>query len=91
MSALPKQFSLTRVAPQRELHVCPHCADGADPALAPRKHMLELLALIEHPTALPRESALRIAQELLAWAAQEADRNQLEPPVAAEIQMAAVA
>ena len=49
--------------------MCPHCADGADPDLARRQRVLQLLALIEHSTALPAEAALRIAHELLAWTA----------------------
>jgi hypothetical protein len=74
---------------------CPHCADGWDSDLARRKRVLQLLALIEHPTALPRDAALRIAQELLAWSAQ-ADSNcqdepVVEPVVAAETRLAAVA
>jgi hypothetical protein len=79
---------------------CPHCADGADPDLARRKRVLQLLALIEHPTALPPDAALRIAQDLLAWTApvnctaQTAQINasyQYEHVVAAETPMEAVA
>ncbi|MBS0546086.1 MAG: hypothetical protein JSR40_20425 [Proteobacteria bacterium] len=47
--------------------LCPHCADGHDRQSAHRTHVLQLLALIEHPTALPPHAALRIACELLAW------------------------
>ena len=71
--------------------MCPHCADGADPDLSRRKRVLQLLALIEHPTALPADSALRIAQELLAWSGQEGTNYGLEPAVAAEIRLEAVA
>ena len=46
---------------------CPHCADRHDAAWARRVRVLQLLALIEHPHALPPEAALRIAGELLAW------------------------
>lgn len=70
---------------------CPHCADGIDPDLARRKRVLQLLALIEHPTALPADSALRIAQELLAWSAQEGSNDRLESVVAAKTRLAAVA
>ncbi|WP_298284790.1 hypothetical protein [Acidocella sp.] len=48
--------------------MCPHCADGSGPLHARRARILHLLALIEHPDALPPEDALRIAGELLAWA-----------------------
>ena len=46
---------------------CPHCADRSSAALARRIRVLQLLALIEHPDALPRADALRIAGELLVW------------------------
>jgi hypothetical protein len=46
---------------------CPHCADHLDHRLARRIRVLQLLALIEHPDALPTDAALRIGQELLAW------------------------
>lgn len=46
---------------------CPHCADGMGREVAHRSYVLQLLALIEHPTALPAESALRIARDLLKW------------------------
>jgi hypothetical protein len=51
--------------------MCPHCADGPDRGLACRHRVLQLLALIEHPSALPASAALRIGQELLAWIAQD--------------------
>jgi hypothetical protein len=57
--------------------MCPHCADGSAHALGARHHVLHLLALVEHPAALPVHDALRIARSLLAWA--EAD----EPSVVA--------
>lgn len=46
---------------------CPHCADRHDAAWARRVRVLQLLALIEHPQALPADAALRIAGELLEW------------------------
>jgi len=52
--------------------MCPHCADGLDHGLACRLRVLQLLALIEHPSALPASAALRIGQELLTWIAQDA-------------------
>lgn len=46
---------------------CPHCANGFDRELARRQHILHLVGLIEHPTALTSDAKLRIAAELLAW------------------------
>lgn len=51
---------------------CPHCADGTSRELAHRSHILQLLALVEHPTALPADAALRIARDLLAWSEPQA-------------------
>jgi hypothetical protein len=48
--------------------MCPHCADRG---LACRHRVLQLLALIEHPSALPASAALRLGQELLTWIAQD--------------------
>jgi hypothetical protein len=76
---------------KKSYQACPHCADGIDPDLARRKRVLQLLALIEHPTALPADSALRIAQELSAWIGQEDSNYQFEAMVAAETRLAAVA
>lgn len=46
--------------------MCVLCVPSGDPALAQRNHVLQLLALIEHPDALPADMALRLAQEVLA-------------------------
>ena len=35
-------------------------------ALARRTHVLALLALVEHPEAIPADAALRLGQEILA-------------------------
>lgn len=51
--------------------MCPHCADGPDRGLACRHRVLQLLALIEHPSALPASAALRVGHELLAWIGQD--------------------
>ncbi|MBB5373409.1 hypothetical protein [Acidocella aromatica] len=51
--------------------MCPHCADGSGPLHAHWARISHLLALIEHPDALPADDALRIAGELLAWAGKE--------------------
>lgn len=61
---------------------CPHCADASDRELARRLRVLHLLAIVEHPTALPADAALRIGGELLAWAAQEEPGYRCEHPVA---------
>jgi hypothetical protein len=93
-------FSHSLKLSKKSYQACPHCADGLDPDLARRKRVLQLLALVEHPTALPPDAALRIAQELLAWTgpanstAQAAQTNsiyQCEHVVMAETPMEAVA
>lgn len=48
--------------------MCQHCAPGAARSDTDRARIRNLLALIEHPDALPAEAALRIARDLLAWA-----------------------
>jgi hypothetical protein len=46
--------------------MCLLCADGsADRALARRSHVLQLLALVEHPDALSADAALRLGQEIM--------------------------
>jgi hypothetical protein len=89
MNATEKHFSDNCELSKNSYRTCPHCADGTDPDLARRKRVLQLLALIEHPTALPADSALRIAQELLAWTAQEGSDHRFESLVAAETRLAA--
>lgn len=42
---------------------CP--AETADQVLARRSRVLHLLALVEHPDALPASTAFRLAQEIL--------------------------
>ena len=59
--------------------------------LACRLRVLQLLALIEHPNALPASAALRIGQELLAWIAQDAFSRRCDQVLAAEIPTAAAA
>ncbi|MBV1795812.1 hypothetical protein [Siccirubricoccus sp. G192] len=47
--------------------MCLLCAAGLEgQRLAQRAHVLQLLALVEHPDALPAEAALRLAGEILA-------------------------
>jgi hypothetical protein len=71
--------------------MCPHCADGSDRDLACRTQVLQLLALIEHPSALPAAAALRIGQELLAWTAQDESNFRFNHVVAAECWIEAAA
>ena len=70
---------------------CPHCADGLDHGLARRVRVLQLLALIEHPEALPPDAALRIGRELLAWLAQDEPGHRCDHAAAAEPRAAAAA
>ncbi|MDB5372680.1 MAG: hypothetical protein JWP04_1322 [Belnapia sp.] len=57
--------------------MCLLCSDGYEGRrLAQRTHVLQLLALVEHPDALPAEAALRLAREVLALTrAEEAGRR----------------
>lgn len=64
--------------------MCPHCADGLDHGLARRLRVLQLLALIEHPNALPASAALRIGQELLTWIAQDRSGRRCDQVFAAD-------
>jgi len=50
--------------------MCQYCTPGSPQSGPDRVRVLHLLAMIEHPDALPTEAALRIARELLAWAGQ---------------------
>jgi len=47
--------------------VCKYCAIGSPQVSQNHTRVLQLIALIEHPDALPAEAVLRIAGELLAW------------------------
>lgn len=55
--------------------MCRYCA-----ADVPQDHtrILQLLALLEHPDALPAEAALRIAGELLSWTGETPPRFRCE-------------
>jgi hypothetical protein len=60
--------------------VCLLCAAGQDERrLAQRAHVLQLLALIEHPDALPAEAALRLAREVLALTQAERAGRSCDP------------
>ncbi len=50
-------------------HSCTYCTGGTDSGRE-RLRQLQLLALLEHPDALPAELALRLATELLALTGQ---------------------
>lgn len=70
---------------------CPHCADNLDPALTQRLRVMQLLALVEHPDALPTDARLRIAHEIQAWIAQSASGLQCRRFVAPEPRRVATA
>jgi len=54
--------------------MCLLCAAGLEGRrLGRRAHVLQLLALVEHPDALPADAALRLAREILMLA--QADRT----------------
>ncbi|MFG1464484.1 hypothetical protein V5F77_16460 [Xanthobacter sp. DSM 24535] len=57
------------IATGRLSHVCPRCSPSSTEA-RDRRHLLDLLlALLEHPDALPPVLALRLGLELSALAA----------------------
>ena len=60
--------------------MCLLCAAGSDgQGLARRAHILQLLALVEHPDALPAEAALRLAREVLALTEAERTGRRCDP------------
>jgi hypothetical protein len=66
--------------------MCLLCAPSGDRVLARRNCVLQLLALVEHPNALPADVALRLAQEILVLARADGASFQCEavlPPQAA--------
>lgn len=71
--------------------MCPHCADSPDRGLACRHRVLQLLALIEHPSALPASAALRIGQELLTWIAKDASEFRCDLVLATDTPIEAAA
>ena len=50
--------------------MCRYCVTGSSHPSTGRVRVLDLLAIIEHPDALPAEAVLRIASELLTWTGQ---------------------
>ncbi len=59
--------------------MCQYCAPGASRLAPDRARVLHLLAMIEHPDALPADAALRIAGALLAWTGQTAPALRCDP------------
>ena len=71
--------------------MCLRCAAGLDDRnLAQRAQVLQLLALIEHPDALPADAALRLAREALALTPAEQTGRRCDPvaPPEADIKKA---
>jgi hypothetical protein len=62
--------------------MCQYCAAGSPQPRMDHARVLHLLAMIEHPDALPAEAVLRIANELLAWVGPSQSRLRCEvvPP-----------
>ena len=54
--------------------MCRYCVTVSSHPSTDRIRILDLLALIERPDALPTEATLRIAGELLAWTEQTGSR-----------------
>src|SRR5437660_1569480 len=60
--------------------MCLLCAAGLDgQKLVWRAHVLQLLALVEHPDALPADAALRLAREVLALTRAERTGPRCDP------------
>ena len=60
--------------------MCLLCAaEPDDRKLARRAHLLRLLALVEHPDALPANAALRLAREVLALIQAEPTDRRCDP------------
>ena len=63
--------------------MCRLCVDDAgDRALARRAHVLQLLALVEHPDALPADAALRLGREIMALIRPELGLRRCDPVTA---------
>jgi hypothetical protein len=61
--------------------MCWFCKTGQDRdgSLAHRAHVLQLLALLEHPDALPADAALRLGREILALSRSEPTLLRCDP------------
>ena len=65
--------------------MCLLCAAGSeDRDRARRAYVLQLLALVEHPDALPPEAALRLAREILVLAQADRTGRRCDPVVPPE-------
>jgi indole-3-glycerol phosphate synthase len=65
-----------------EAKMCLLCAAGLEGRrLARRAHVLQLLALVEHPDALPADAALRLAREVLTLTQPDRTGRRCEPVV----------
>jgi len=71
--------------------MCQYCAPDAARSAADRAQVLHLLAMIEHPDALPAEAALRIAGALLAWTGPSGAGLRCEVPAGLDLPMHRVA
>ncbi len=71
-----------RVNPTRGVRRCACCAPMASIHVTTQRAdcmSLELLALIEHPDALPHSAALRLSREIMAIIDLRADRLRCDP------------
>ena len=61
--------------------MCLLCESGSgnDGDLARRARVLQLLALVEHPDALPAEAALRLGREIMALIRPESGLRRCDP------------
>jgi len=60
--------------------MCLLCSTGlAGLRVARRAHVLQLLALVEHPDALPADAALRLAREVVALTEAERTERRCDP------------
>jgi hypothetical protein len=60
--------------------VCLLCVDRVgNRALAERAHVLQLLALVEHPDALPADAALRLGREIMTLIRSEPGLRRCDP------------
>jgi hypothetical protein len=65
--------------PVEEAPMCLLCGAGfKDRSLARRTYVLQLLALVEHPDALPADTVLRLGQEIMALIRPESGLRQCE-------------